>query len=205
MFLLMSSLSPHLLDPAAPTHPHRANPAAPATASIHVHVVRDGELCPHGGEGHIPALLPLWSPNLFHEKISLQICCVGEGRSSPAHDSRRWSGSSAAAGPRLLGGGTSPEPMVVGEDECWRCRGRASGTSGRTARTGGRAAGEGGAACEPVSSAVGRHGVGPGRRRTGEGEAGRASRKRHTSRAEEDRHGRWSSGCVGRRQWRRVG
>jgi hypothetical protein len=80
-------------------------------------------------------------------------------RNPPTRDSRRWSGSSAAAGPRLLGGGTSPEPMVVGEDERWRCRGRASGTSGRTARTGGRAAGEGGAAREPVSSAVGRHGV----------------------------------------------
>jgi hypothetical protein len=68
MFLLMPSLSPHLLDLAAPTHPHHANPAAPTTASIRVHAVRDGELCPHGGEGHIPALLPLWSPNLFHEK-----------------------------------------------------------------------------------------------------------------------------------------
>jgi hypothetical protein len=141
----------------------------------------------------------------FTKKISLQICRVGGGRSSPARDSHRWSGSSAAARPRLLGGGTSPEPMVVGEDEHWRCRGRASGTSGRTARTGGRAAGEGGAACEPVSSAVGRHGVGPGRRRIGEGEAGRASRKRHASRVEEDRHGRWPSGRVGRRQWRRVG
>jgi hypothetical protein len=198
MFLLMPSLSPHLLDPAALTHPHRASPAAPATASIRVHVVRDGELCPHGGEGHIPALLPLWSPNLFHEKISLQICRVGGGRSSPAHDSRRWSGSSTVAGPRLPGGGTSTEPMVVGEDERWRCRGRASGT-------GGRVAGEGGAACEPVSSVVGRHGVGPGRRRTNEGEARRASRKRHASRAEEDRHGRWPSDRVGRRQWRRGG
>jgi hypothetical protein len=90
MFILMPSLSPHLLDPAAPTHPHRASPAAPATASICVHAVRDGELCPHGGEGHIPALLPLWSPNLFHEKISLQICHVGGRRSSPARDSRQW-------------------------------------------------------------------------------------------------------------------
>jgi hypothetical protein len=159
MFLLMPSLSPHLLDPAAPTHPHRASPAAPATASIGVHDVCDGELCPHGGEGHIPALLPLWSPNLFREKISLQIWCVGGGRSSPARDSHRWSGSSAVAGPRLLGGGTSLEPMVVGEDERWRCWGRASGTSGRTTRTGGRAAGEGGVVREPVSSAVGRHGV----------------------------------------------
>jgi hypothetical protein len=96
------------------------------------------------------------------KKIYLQICRVGGGRSSPARDSRRWSGSSAAARPRLLGGGTSPEPMVVGEDERWRCRGRASGTSGRTTRTGGRAAGKDGAAREPMSSAVGRHGVGPG-------------------------------------------
>jgi hypothetical protein len=141
----------------------------------------------------------------FTKKISLQICRVGGGRSSPARDSHRWSGSSAVAGPRLLGGGTSPEPMVVGEDESWRCRGRASGTSGRTARTGGRAPREGGAAREPVSSMVGRHGVGPGRRRTSEEEAGRASRKRRASRAEEDRHGRWPSGRVGQRQWRRVG
>jgi hypothetical protein len=136
----------------------------------------------------------------FTKKISLQICRVGGGRSSPARDSHWWLGSSAVAGPRLLGGGTSPEPMVVGEDEHWCCRGRASGTSGRTVRTGRRAAGEGGATREPVSSAVGRHGVGPGWRRTGEGEAGRASRKRHASRAEEDRHRRWPSDHVGRRQ-----
>jgi hypothetical protein len=112
----------------------------------------------------------------------------------------------------IVVGGRAPQrrpalafSVVVGEDERWCCRGRASGTSGRTARTGGRAAGEGGAAREPVSSAVGRHGVGPGWRRTVEGEAGRASRKRHASRAEEDRHERWPSGRVGRRQWRRVG
>jgi hypothetical protein len=48
---------------------------------------------------------------------------------------------------------------VVGEDERWRCGGRALGTSGRTARTCGRVAGEGGMAHEPVSSAVGRHGA----------------------------------------------
>jgi hypothetical protein len=79
MFLLMPSLSLHLLDPAAPTHRHHASPAAPVTASIHVHAVRDGELCPHGDEGHIPALLPLWSPNLFHEKKSLSKSAAWEG------------------------------------------------------------------------------------------------------------------------------
>jgi hypothetical protein len=34
-------------------------------------------------------------------------------------DSHRWPGSSAAAGPRLLGGGTGLEATVVGEVGRW--------------------------------------------------------------------------------------
>jgi hypothetical protein len=59
-------VSPHAFSLPAPARSGRADPPSPrqpralATASIRVLAVRDGELCPHGGEGHIPALLPLW-------------------------------------------------------------------------------------------------------------------------------------------------
>jgi hypothetical protein len=74
-----------LLSPCAckiwPRRPALTAPArpCPAIASIQVHAVCDGELCPCGGEGHIPTLLPLWPPDLFHEKISFQICRRGGG------------------------------------------------------------------------------------------------------------------------------
>jgi hypothetical protein len=161
MFLLMPSLSAHLLDPAAPTHPHRASPAASATASICVHAVRDGELCPHGGEGHIPALLPLWSPNLFHKKNSLSKSTAWEGGGAHLRVTivggqapQRWPDLAfsveAQARSRWWSGRTSVG--VAGA-------GRRGPVAGQRGQVGGRAAGEGDAAREPVSSAVGRHGM----------------------------------------------
>jgi hypothetical protein len=103
MFLLMPSLSPCLLYPVVPTRLTTPAPSRPATASIHAHTVRDGELCPRGGEGHIPALLSLWPPNLFREKeISLQIC-RGGGRGEELTCARQ----SSVIG-LLSGGWTSP-------------------------------------------------------------------------------------------------
>jgi hypothetical protein len=131
MFLLVPSLSPCLLDPTAPTRPHRAQLPHPSTRTSSVM------------ESCVLVVVKATSPPYyrcgrqisFMKKISLQICRGGGGgRTSPVCDSRQWLGSSAAAGPRLLGGGTSPEATVVGEVGRWRRRGRASGTSGRTTK-----------------------------------------------------------------------
>jgi hypothetical protein len=161
MFLLMPSLSLHLLDPVAPTHPHYASPAVPATASIRVHAVRDGGLCPHGGEGHIPALLPLWSPNLFREKKSLSKSAAWEGGGAhlrvtvvggraPQRRPNLAFSVEAQARSRWLSGRTSVG--IAGA-------GRRGPVAGQRGQVGGRAGGEGGAAREPVSSTVRRHDV----------------------------------------------